>query len=425
MKPLYIISATRTPFTRAGSSLASLDAVELGRAAVSSLLARSGIDPNDVDETIFGCVGQPAHAQNIARVIALRSGLPESRPAMTVHRNCASGLEALTTAHAKMSAGQGDVFVVGGTESMSNMPLYFSRDAAEKFAGLGKARSFMEKAGAAMAFRPADFAPVIGLRLGLTDPVVEMNMGETAELLAREFGISREEQDEFALNSHRKAVAAATALQAEVSPIYVMGREVVPVLADNGMRPDSSLEKLGRLKPLFAREGGTVTAGNSSQVTDGAAALLVAGEEAVKRHGWQPLGMLTNYIYTGCDPRRMGLGPVRAIDLLLHRSGRQLDDLDVIEINEAFAAQVLAVRQCLKNPASARRAGLEQPLGDLREDQLNPRGGSIALGHPVGATGARLVLTALEQLRQSGGRHALVSLCIGGGQGGAALLERV
>jgi acetyl-CoA acetyltransferase family protein len=425
MKPLHIIAATRTPFTRAGSGLASLDAVELGRAAVSSLLARSGIDPNDVDEIIFGCVGQPAHAQNIARVIALRSGLPESRPAMTVHRNCASGLEALTTAHAKMSAGQGDVFVVGGTESMSNMPLYFSRGAAEKFAGLGKARGFMEKAGAAMAFRPADFAPVIGLRLGLTDPVVEMNMGETAELLAREFGISREEQDEFALNSHRKAVAAAAALQAEVSPVYVMGREIVPVLADNGMRPDSSLEKLGRLKPLFAREGGTVTAGNSSQVTDGAAALLVAGEEAVKRHGWQPLGMLTNYVYTGCDPRRMGLGPVRAIDLLLHRSGRQLDDLDVIEINEAFAAQVLAVRQCLKNPASARRAGLEQPLGDLREDQLNPRGGSIALGHPVGATGARLVLTALEQLRQSGGRRALVSLCIGGGQGGAALLERV
>ncbi|MBV6500762.1 MAG: putative acetyl-CoA acyltransferase [Prosthecobacter sp.] len=425
MKPLFIIAAARTPFARAGSGLASLDAVDLGRAAVSSLMARSGVDPGAVDETIFGCVGQPAHAQNIARVIALRSGLPESRPAMTVHRNCASGLEALTTAHAKMSAGQGEVFVVGGTESMSSMPLYFPRSAVEKFAGLGRARGFIGKAGAAASFRPADFAPVVGLRLGLTDPVVEMNMGETAELLAREFGISREEQDEFALNSHRKAVAAAAALQAEVSPIYVMGHDVVPVLADNGMRPDSSLEKLGRLKPLFAREHGTVTAGNSSQVTDGAVALLVAGEEAVKRHGWQPLGMMTDYAYTGCDPRRMGLGPVRAIDLLLHRSGRQLDDMDVIEINEAFAAQVLAVRQCLKNPASARRAGLEQPLGDLREDRLNPRGGSIALGHPVGATGARLVLTALDQLRQSGGRHALVSLCIGGGQGGAALLERV
>lgn len=425
MKPLFIIAAARTPFARAGSSLASLDAVELGRAAVSSLLARSGIDPDAVDETIFGCVAQPAHAQNIARVIALRAGLPESRPAMTVHRNCASGLESLTTAHAKMSAGQGEVFVVGGTESMSNTPLYFPPGAAEKFASFGRARGLMKKAGAAASFRPADFAPVIGLRLGLTDPVVEMNMGETAELLAREFGISREEQDEFALGSHRKAVAAAAALQAEVSPVYVMGREVVPVLADNGMRPDSSLEKLGRLKPLFAREHGTVTAGNSSQVTDGAVALLVACEEAVNRHGWQPLGMLTDYAYTGCDPRRMGLGPVRAIDQLMHRSGQTLDDLDVIEINEAFAAQVLAVRQCLKNPASARRAGLEQPLGDLREDRLNPRGGSIALGHPVGATGARLVLTALDQLRKSGGRRALVSLCIGGGQGGAALLERV
>jgi acetyl-CoA C-acetyltransferase/acetyl-CoA acyltransferase len=425
MKPLFIIAATRTPFTRAGSSLASLDAVDLGKAAVSALLARSGIDPHAVDETIFGCVGQPANAQNIARVIALRAGLPESRPAMTVHRNCASGLEAITTAHAKMCAGQGEVFIVGGTESMSNMPLYFSRSAAEKFAMLGKARSFTQKLGAATAFRPADFAPLIGIKLGLTDPVVEMNMGETAELLAREFCISREEQDEFASNSHRKAVAAAALLQKEVSSIYVMGREVTPVLADNGMRPDSSLEKLAKLKPMFARDHGTVTAGNSSQLTDGAVALLVASEEAVKRHGWEPLGMMTDYAYTGCDPRRMGLGPVRAMDAVLHRTGHTLDDLDVIEINEAFAAQVLAVRQCLKNPASARRAGLEQPLGDLPEAKLNPRGGSIALGHPVGATGARLVLTALDQLRETKAKRALVSLCIGGGQGGAAILERV
>jgi acetyl-CoA C-acetyltransferase/acetyl-CoA acyltransferase len=424
MKPLFIIAATRTPFARAGSSLSSLDAVDLGKAAVSGLLARSGIDPHLVDETLFGCVGQPAHAQNIARVIALRAGLPESSPAMTVHRNCASGLEAITTAHAKMCAGQGEVFIVGGTESMSNMPLYFPGQAVEKFAALGRARSLGQKLGAAAAFRPADFAPVIGLKLGLTDPVVEMNMGETAELLAREFGISREEQDAFALRSHQKAVAVAAALQREVTPVYVMGREVTAVLADNGMRPDSSLEKLGKLKPIFARAHGTVTAGNASQVTDGAVALLVASEEAVKRHGWQPLGMMTDYAYTGCDPRRMGLGPVRAMDALLHRSGLGLDELDVIEINEAFAAQVLAVLQCLKNPTSARRAGLEQPLGDLPEDRLNPRGGSIALGHPVGATGARLVLTALDQLREGGGKRALVSLCIGGGQGGAALLER-
>jgi acetyl-CoA C-acetyltransferase/acetyl-CoA acyltransferase len=425
MKPLYIIAAVRTPFARAGTSLASLDAVDLGKAAVSALLDRSGIDPQRVDETIFGCVGQPANAQNIARVIALRAGLPESKPAMTVHRNCASGLEALTTAHARMCADQGDVFIVGGTESMSNMPLYFSRSAAQKFGSLNRARSFTDKLGAVTAFRPADFSPVIGLKLGLTDPVVEMNMGDTAELIAREFKISRDAQDAFALRSHQRATAAAPALQHETTPLYVMGREVQPVLADNGIRTDSSMEKLAGLKPMFDREHGTVTAGNSSQITDGAVALLVASEEAMIRHDWQPIGRLVDYAYTGCDPRRMGLGPVRAMDAVLHRAGMKLDDMDIIEINEAFAAQVLAVQQCLKEPASARRAGLDEPLGDIPDEKLNPRGGSIALGHPVGATGARLVLTALDQLRESKTRRALVTLCIGGGQGGAAIFERV
>lgn len=425
MKPLYIVSAVRTPFTRAGSSLASLDAVDLGKAAVSALLTRSGVDPQVVDETIFGCVGQPADAQNIARVIALRAGLPEARPAMTVHRNCASGLEAITTAHAKYCAGQGEVFVVGGVESMSNMPLYFPRQAAGKFAALGKARGLGEKAGAMAAFRPADFAPVIGLKLGLTDPVVEMNMGETAELLAREFKISREAQDQFAHRSHMRAMAAAPALQKETSPLYVLeGGGCQPVLADNGIRTDTTLDKLGRLKPMFARDMGTVTAGNSSQISDGAVALLVAGEDAVDRHNWEPLGRLTGYTYTGCDPRRMGLGPVRAVDALLHHTGLTLADMDVVEINEAFAAQVLAVLACFKDAASARRAGLEAPLGEIPDERLNARGGAIALGHPVGATGARLVLTALEQLREKQARRALVSLCIGGGQGGAALVER-
>lgn len=424
MKPLYIVSAIRTPFTRAGSSLAGMDAVDLGKAAVSALLARTGLDPQAVDETIFGCVGQPADAQNIARVIALRAGLPEAKPAMTVHRNCASGLEALTTAHAKMCAGQGDVFIVGGTESMSNMPLYFSHDAAEKFGSFGKARSFGQRMGALAAFRPADFAPLIGLKLGLTDPVVEMNMGETAELLAREFKITRERQDAFALRSHQRAATAAARLQAETAPLYVLGKSVEPVLTDNGVRTDSTLEKLGRLKPLFERHHGSVTAGNSSQLTDGAVAMLVASEQAVARHGWQPLGRLVDYAYTGCDPRRMGLGPVRAMDALMHRTPHKLADMDVVEINEAFAAQVLAVLECLKDAGCARLAGLEAPLGEISEERLNPRGGAIALGHPVGATGARLVLTALDQLRETKGRKALVSLCIGGGQGGAAMLER-
>lgn len=425
MKPLYIISAVRTPFARAGSSLADLDAVDLGKAAVSALLSRSGIDPHAVDETILGCVGQPAHAQNIARVVALRAGLPEGRPAMTVHRNCASGLEALTTAHAKMCAGQGEVFIVGGTESMSNTPLYFSRKAAAKFGLLGKAKSFGQKVGAMVTFRPADFAPVVGLKLALTDPVVEMNMGETAELLAREFKISREEQDAFAMRSHLRALAAAPVLQSEAAPLYVVGHNVEPVLTDNGVRGDTTLEKLARLKPLFDRHNGSVTAGNSSQVTDGAVAMLVASEEAAARHGWQPLGRLTDYAFTGCDPRRMGLGPVRAMDAVFHHTHLGLNDMDLVEINEAFAAQVLAVLKCLKDPASARRSGLEAPLGEIPDEKLNPRGGAIALGHPVGATGARLVLTALDQLHATGGKRALISLCIGGGQGGAAILETV
>lgn len=424
MKSLFIVDAIRTPFARAGTVLGSLDAVDLGKAAVSALLGRTAVDSHHIDEVIFGCVGQPAHAQNLARVIALRAGLPESKPAFTVHRNCASGLEALTTAHAKFCAGQGEVFIVGGTESMSNMPLLFSRKAAEKFAALSSARSPQQKLGAIAQFRLADFAPLVGIKLGLTDPVVELNMGQTAELIAREFNISREQQDAFALRSHQRAAAAAAALQEEMAPMYILNGGCHPVLGDNGIRPDSSAEKLARLSPLFDRRNGTVTAGNSSQITDGAVALLVAGEDAVRRHGWQPLGRLVDYAYTGCDPRRMGLGPVRAIDALLHRTHGKLGDVDVVEINEAFAAQVLAVLQCLKDPASARRAGLEAPLGEMDDARLNARGGAIALGHPVGASGARLVLTALSQLRETGGKQALVSMCIGGGQGGAAMLER-
>jgi acetyl-CoA C-acetyltransferase/acetyl-CoA acyltransferase len=416
---LVIVSAVRTPFSRAGSDLARLDAVELGRHAVASLLTRTGIDPMLVDETIFGCVGQPADAMNIARVIALRSGLPESKPAMTVHRNCASGLEAITLAHAKMCAGQGEVFIVGGTESMSHMPLYFSEHAAAKFAAMSRARDFTDRAKAMLNFRPADFAPVIGLKLGLTDPVSNLNMGQTAEVLAREFGITRDMQDAFAMRSHLRATQANHLLNQEIAP--VLGKNIVST--DNGIRCDSSLEKLAKLKPLFDTLTGSVTAGNSSQITDGAVALLVATEEAAAAHGWKPLGRLVSYAATGCDPVRMGLGPVRAMDAALHRGGWKLDDADVIEINEAFAVQVLAVMKCLADPASARRAGLEAPLGEIDPAKINACGGAIALGHPVGASGARLVQTALNQLHATDSKRAVISLCVGGGQGMAACLE--
>jgi acetyl-CoA C-acetyltransferase/acetyl-CoA acyltransferase len=416
---LVIISAVRTPFSRAGTDLAHLDAAELGRHAVSSLLTRTGIDPMLVDETIFGCVGQPADAMNIARVIALRAGLPESKPAMTVHRNCASGLEAITLAHAKMCAGQGEVFIVGGTDSMSKMPLYFSKPAMAKFAAMSRARDLKGRALAALNFRPADFAPVIGLKIGLTDPVSALNMGQTAEVLAREFGISREMQDAFAMRSHLRATQSNHLLSQEIAP--ALGKNVIS--ADNGIRADSSLEKLGKLKPLFDTVTGSVTAGNSSQITDGAVAMLVATEEAAAAHNWKPIGRLVSYAATGCDPMRMGLGPVRAMDAALHRSGWKLGDADVVEINEAFAAQVLAVMKCLADPASARRAGLEAPLGELDPAKVNACGGAIALGHPVGASGARLVQTALNQLHATDSKRAVVSLCVGGGQGMAACLE--
>ena len=416
---LVIVSAVRTPFSRAGSDLAHMDAVDLGRHAVNALLTRTGIDPMLVDETIFGCVGQPPEAMNVARVIALRAGLPEAKPAMTVHRNCASGLEAITLAHAKMCAGQGEVFVVGGTESMSNMPLYFSRPAVAKFSAMGRARDFKAKAGAALRFRPADFAPVVGLQLGLTDPVSSLNMGQTAEVLAREFDISREAQDAFAMRSHLRATQAHHLLNQEIAP--VLGRQVIST--DNGVRVDTSLEKLGRLRPIFDSQTGSVTAGNSSQLTDGAVALLVATEEAAAAHNWKPLGRLVSYAATGCDPARMGLGPVRAMESALHRCGWKLDEADVIEINEAFAAQVLAVMKCLTDPSCARRCGVESPLGEVDPAKINVCGGAIALGHPVGASGARLVQTALNQLQSSDGKRAIVSLCVGGGQGMAACLE--
>jgi acetyl-CoA C-acetyltransferase/acetyl-CoA acyltransferase len=401
---LVIVDGVRTPFCKAGTDLAALGADELGRIAVNALLTRTGLDPALIDEVIFGCVGQPMDAANIARVIALRAGVPESVPAMTVHRNCASGFEAFTTAYERMCAGRGSVFVVGGTESMSNVPMLFQESAARHFAALAKAKSAAAKLAALTAFRPGDFEPRIGLKMGLTDPVCGLNMGETAELLAREGAISREAQDAFAMNSHQRALDADARLAEEICPVFTNGKAVVK---DNGPRTDQSMEVLGGLRPIFEKYG-SVTAGNSSQITDGAVALLVMTEARAAELGFKPLGLLTAYAYAGCDPARMGLGPVFAIQKVEKLCGLKIADADLVEINEAFAAQVLAVL--------ARVA--------VSAEKLNVNGGAIALGHPVGATGARLILTSLRELSRRGAKRALVSLCIGGGQGGAIWLER-
>ena len=424
---LVIVDGIRTPFCKMGSDLAALGADELGRVATQALLTRTGLDPALIDEVIFGCVGQPADAANVARVIALRSGIPEHVPAITVHRNCASGMESLTQAYEKMTAGRGSIFLVGGTESMSNYPLLYTRTAAEKLAKLGRAKSFVEKVSALAAFRPADFKPRIALQLGLTDPVCGLGMGDTAELLAREMGLSREEQDAFALESHQRAAAAKNKFAEEICPVFNSKPETKnskPVTADNGVRESQTMEALAKLRPVFERHHGTVTAGNSSQLTDGAVALLVMTEDRAAELGFTPLGALLGYAYAGCDPSRMGLGPVFAIAKAEQKTGLAANYADIVEINEAFAAQTLAVLKCCESGEFARKMlGRVYPVGEIRRDRLNVNGGAIALGHPVGASGARLVLTSLKELKRQNLKRALVTVCVGGGQGAALWLE--
>jgi acetyl-CoA acetyltransferase family protein len=422
---LVIVDGVRTPFCKMGTNLAKLGAEELGRIATQALLARTGLDPSLIDEVIFGCVGQPAEAANVARILALRAGIPEHVPAITVHRNCASGMEAFTQAFEKMCAGHGEIFIVGGTESMSNYPLLFPQRAATKFARLSRAKTLTQRLASMLAFRPKDFSPRISLMLGLTDPFCALNMGETAEVLAREFGICREKQDAFAVESHARALAAHEKLATEICPVYPPATKKV-VADDNGPRQDCTMEALAKLRPVFDKKTGTVTAGNSSQITDGAVALLVMTEEKSNQLGLTPLGLLRGYAYAGCEPRRMGLGPVFALARAEERTGLTLDHADLIEINEAFAAQILACVHAVKSEEFARKhLKRNRPLGKIAKDRLNVNGGAVALGHPVGATGARLILTSLKELERRQAKRAVISLCVGGGQGAAIWLERL
>ncbi len=424
-EPLYIVDGVRTPFCKMGTTLSRADAVELGRTAAAAVLARTGLDPAEIDEVIFGCVGQPIDAANASRVIALRAGVPASVPAVTVHRNCASGFEALTQAAEKINSGRGDIFLVGGTESMTRYPLLYNESATKKYGQLAKAKTMSQKVGQMLQFRPKDFAPKIALQLGLSDPVAGVNMGQTAELLARDWRITRDAQDQFALQSHQRAAAAKARLAEETWPVYPRGgRAPESVTEDNGVRASQTMEALAKLRPVFEKRGGTVTAGNASQITDGAVALIVMSEAGLKRTGLKPLGRLIDFAYAGCEPTRMGLGPVFAIARAEQRTGLGLKDAELIEINEAFAAQVIACQRAAQSDDFGRKhLGRAGALGEIREDILNVNGGGIALGHPVGATGARLVLTALKELRRRRARRALVSLCVGGGQGGALWLE--
>jgi acetyl-CoA acetyltransferase family protein len=418
---LAIFDGVRTPFGRAGGKLRTLRAEDLAARVAREVVLRSGVDPSRLDGVVVGNVGQGARAANVARVAALLAGIPASVHAWTVHRNCASGFEAVTQAADKVAAGRGDLYLAVAAESMSNYPLEFGDAATAFFARLSKAKSFGAKLAAFASFRPSMLAPRVALLDGLRDPVAGLGMGNTAELLAREHGVSREDQDAFAAESHRKALAAREKLRDETCDVAVDG---AIVRDDEGVRTDSTPEKLAKLRPVFESVDGSVTAGNSSQISDGAVALLVGSESAGEKHGLKPLGFLDSYAYVGLEPERMGLGPVYAIDRLFKDAAPPWESIDVVEINEAFAAQVLACLKAAADPEwNKSRLRRDVPLGPIPEDKLNLNGGAVALGHPVGASGARLVLTSLKELRRRGGRRALVSLCVGGGQGGALLLS--
>ncbi len=416
-EPLAIVSGIRTPFAKAFGPLMPVPADELAITALNEALSLANLKPEQIDEVVFGNVASPADKSNIARVIALKAGIPQHTIAHTVNRNCSSGMEAIITGWHAINEGRSDVVLVGGTESMSNVPLLWDRRMTRLLLQVASARSMSKRLGAWFGFRPSMLKPVPGLKLGLTDPTCGLNMGQTAEVLANDFGIGREEQDAFAAKSHNKAVAAAEQCfhSGEIVAVDVKGNNVGK---DIGPRAGQSVEKLARLKPIFDPKNGTVTAGNACPITDGAVAMVLMSASLAKEQGLEPLGYVVDYAIAGCDPRRMGLGPVYATSRLLEQTGRLLKNYELVEINEAFAVQVMS---CLKAMASdefcKNELGRDAAMGDVDPETLNVNGGAIALGHPVGATGARLVLTLLRALKEQGKQRGLASLCVGGGQG--------
>jgi len=420
----WILSGVRTPFAKAGSAFRRIPSYELGRIAAAEVIARSELDPGRIDEVVYGHCAMPSEAANSSRIVALRAGVPERVPAVTVHRNCASGMEAVANACHRIAAGDARLVLAGGMESMSLIPLQFPFSYSDFLEGLMRAKTPLAKLGAMMRFRPAMLAPRIALAEGLTDLVCGLNMGQTAEVLAREFRITRERQDEFSLRSHQRAVAAREKLREEIVPVYVPpGYE--PVRDDVGPREGQTLEALAKLKPYFDRRNGSVTVGNSCQVTDGAAALLVGDDDTAKDWPTPPLGRVRAFSFAGLSPARMGLGPVYAIAKVLAKARVSLTEIEVFEINEAFAAQVIACQEAAKSATFCRdELGLDPPLGEIPDERLNVNGGAIALGHPVGVSGARLLLTTLHEMKRRGARLGLASLCVGGGQGAAFVLER-
>lgn len=416
-----IVDGIRTPFCKQMGAFKNIEADDLGAFAVRELVARLPVASSEVDELIFGNVLQPPHATNIARVLSVKGGLPITVPAFTVNRNCASGMEAVVTAMTKIQMGHGTAMIAGGVESMSHFPVLFNDRARNFLWDLSRAKSFSQKLSVIARFRPSLLKPEMP---GIADPLCGLLMGQTAEVLVRDFKISREEQDRFALTSHQRAFRARAKFKEEIVPVPIAPKNTTVQEIDDGVREEATLDQLSKLKPIFDKFTGSVTAGTSSQVTDGAAALLLMSESRAKSLGIKPLGYIKEWSVAGLDPSRMGLGPAFAIAKILKRSGYQLKDFDLIEINEAFAAQVLADISALDSESFCKeKLGLSSKAGLIDQEKLNVNGGAIALGHPVGASGARILLTLLKELNRRGKRLGLAALCVGGGQGEAVIVE--
>jgi len=425
-RTLALVAGLRTPFSKAGSELAGAETADLGAHVFREVLDRSGFDAGAIDEVILGAAGPSAKEANVARVAALRAGVPQRVPAMTVMRNCASGMEAIATARTRLRAGEGDVFLVGGAESMSNFPLVMGDKLTRMFQRLGKARSLGARVAAALSFRPSFLAPRVAIVEGLTDPTTGLMMGHTAENVARAFGVSRADQDAFALRSHRRAARAAESgrFRREIAPMVAPPRYSKPVVEDNGIRADQTIEALGRLRPVFDKREGDVTVGNACQITDGAVGILAMSLARARAEGLTPVAIVRDHVQVGLDPAHMGLGPAHAIPALLRRNDLTLRDIDLFEINEAFAAQVLGCQSAMASTEwCSEHLGASKAIGELHIEKLNVHGGAIALGHPIAATGARIAWTLALELRARGGGLGIATLCIGGGQGQALLLE--
>jgi acetyl-CoA C-acetyltransferase len=425
---VYVIDGARTPFLKSKNRPGPFTAGDLAVQAGRALLVRQKFAPPELDEVILGCAAPSVDEVNIGRVAALRLGCGEKVPGWTVMRNCASGMQALDSGVNNILAGRSQLVLAGGVDALSRAPLLYNDAMVDWFSDMAAAKSGGQRMAlfARLPFKSL-LAPVIGIMKGLTDPMVGLLMGQTAENIAHRFGITRGQMDAYSVRSHQRLARAQ-----DEGPLKAGGGEVEALYdargnaygLDDGVRRDASLEGLAKLKPFFDRKYGNVTPGNSSQITDGAAWLILASEEAVQRHGLSPIGRIVDSQWAGLDPAQMGLGPVHAATPILQRHRLTLNDLDYWEINEAFAAQVLGCIAAWKDEKYCReQLGLDRAMGELDQEKLNVDGGAVALGHPVGASGARIVLHMLKLLKRKNAKRGIASICIGGGLGGAMLLE--